>query len=316
MAVIPEQVSKFPQPLHVVDQQLVREFGRGLGQFQLAAGDQCGDLRAGVPFGLLGLVGQFLVAATEPGDKTLDSGEVDDVVLDGQLLLQLLGQLVIGVADAVPFRRPPQVRSAAVRRDLLGFTGDLADVQQAVGNRADSVARLHPRQEHVQLVDQPEPLVVGQRGLVLLLHDGTELVLADALLDAFAQVPGREAYPALRQPHPLHQVESGHVGAAHQPRPVRPVPRRLEEVGERMPILRPPVGVAVGGAPDQYPAAADGELQTMSSVVSRNPGKLVDSTIRPSAMSCSRNQWDDAIRSGNDGTTSDRAGDPARIRNF
>ncbi len=228
-----------------MDEQLVGEFGGRLGQLQLAAGE-CGQLGAGIAGRFACFFLQFLIRATEPGHEPFDGGEVDDVVLDGQFLLQLLGQLVIRVAGFMPVDGATQVRPATFGGDLLGLAGDLPNVERAARDRADGIAGFHFRQETVQFLDQAQTLVVGEGALVVFLDEGAQLVFADALLSTFPQVRGRQTDHPLGPPQPLYQIESGNVGTSHQPRSIGPVPRCFEVVSQRMTVSGSPVCVSVG----------------------------------------------------------------------
>lgn len=90
----------------------------------------------------------------EPVQRFQDAGQVEDVMLDGQLLLHFLRQLLVRVAVRLPGNGSPQIGQAAWGRGQHGFPGDLSDVKPAVTNGGYRVADAHLCQEGVQLVDE------------------------------------------------------------------------------------------------------------------------------------------------------------------
>ncbi len=184
---VPEEVLHLAQPLHVVDEQFVGEGLARLGKLQLTPGREGRDRLARVAFPGHGLVGELLVGTAESVDEGLHGGEVDDVVLRRELLLEFLGKLVVGVPAALPVDGAAQVGTAAFGGGLLDRSGDLTDVQAAPGDATHRVARLHPGEERVQLVDELQLLVVGRRRPVVLLDERSQPLLARPLRHSLAQ---------------------------------------------------------------------------------------------------------------------------------
>ncbi|KMS68265.1 hypothetical protein ACM01_39580 [Streptomyces viridochromogenes] len=129
-----------------------------------------------------------------------DTGQVDDVVLDGQSLLDFLRQLLVRVALREPGDGPAQVGQPARRRGLYGVPGDPPDVQPAVADGGHGVADAHLRQEGVQFVDETPLLVVRGRPLVPVLDEAAQRALRRIGLLQGRQVRGRERDEPLLQP--------------------------------------------------------------------------------------------------------------------
>ncbi len=309
LPLVREEFTHFLQPGQPVDE----EFGsQGVGDLRQ---DDL-PLRRHLGGGRRGQRGVLARSRHGPGQSVQclqDAGQVDDVVLHGELLLDLFGKLLVRVAAGQPGHGAPQVRQAARGRGLHGLPGDPADVQLPVTYGRHGVPDPRLGEERVELVDETALLVVGGSSFVATLDEAAQRALGRVAVLDTRQMGAGERDQSLLQPQLPHQVVPRHVGAAHQPCLPRRPPRGGEVVGERVTVDGPP-GLGAGGVVAvDHSAAAEEELQTMSRATVHRCGSPGTSARAPLSRSDARERrpW-----SPSPGHSEAATGEPSSRRNL